>query len=150
VVVGDGERRTALEAAARNLGLGERVHFLGWRGDLDRVYAGLDVVVLTSRNEGSPVALIEAMAAGRAVVSTDVGGVPDVVADRATGRLVPDNDAAAVATAVIELINDTDERARLGASARAHVAARYDAARLVADIDALYGRLLAEAGLRTV
>ena len=70
LVVGDGERRAALEQLAGELGLGARVSFLGWRGDLDRIYADLDVVALTSRNEGSPVALIEAMAAGRAVVST--------------------------------------------------------------------------------
>ena len=75
-------RRTAAPRSSgrsRQLGLAGAVRFLGWRADLDRLYADLDVVALTSRNEGSPVALIEAMAAGVAVVSTDVGGVADVV-----------------------------------------------------------------------
>lgn len=147
VIVGDGERRAELERQATASGLGGRVHFLGWRGDLDRIYADLDVVALTSRNEGSPVALIEAMAAGRAVVSTNVGGVADVVSDGLTGRLVGDGDAEALGEVMHELIGDAVQRRRLGDAARCHAAQRYGAARLVADIDALYTRLL-EARLR--
>lgn len=146
VIVGDGERRGALQTLASTLGVDARVHFLGWRGDLDRIYADLDVVALTSRNEGSPVALIEAMAAGRTVVSTDVGGVSDVVADRRTGRLVADADAAALATVITELLEDAPQRCRLGAAARQHARTHYGAERLVADIDALYTRLLSTRG----
>ena len=118
------------------------MHFLGWRADLDRIYADLDVVVLTSRNEGSPVALIEAMAAGRAVASTRVGGVPDVVTDGETGRLVPQDDPEAMAAAVSTLLAAPGERARLGVAARQSVIARYSADRLVSDIDALYTTVL--------
>jgi glycosyltransferase involved in cell wall biosynthesis len=148
LVVGDGERRAALEAIAREHGLGHRVRFLGWRADLDRLYADLDVVVLTSKNEGSPVALIEAMAAGRPVVSTRAGGVEDVVVDGETGRVVPVGDAAAVARAIVDLLEHPAHAARLGAAAQASVLSRFGSARLVADIDRLYVRLLAERDVR--
>lgn len=142
VVVGDGERRPALEALAGELGLAGRVHFAGWRQDLDRIYADLDVVVLTSRNEGSPVSLIEAMAAGRPVVATRVGGVPDLVAEGESGRLVAVGDAAGLARAVAELLVDAGARARLGAAGRRRVSPAFGAARLLADVDRLYGELL--------
>jgi len=147
LIVGDGERRSALEAMAGELGLAGRVRFLGWRADLDRLYADLDVVVLTSKNEGSPVALIEAMAAGRPVVSTRAGGVEDVVADGETGRVVPIGDDAAVARAILDLLEHPAEAARLGAAARDAVRARFASARLVADVDRLYRRLLDERGV---
>ena len=148
LIVGDGQRRAELETAARASGLGDRVRFLGWRADLDRLYADLDIVVLTSKNEGSPVALIEAMAAGRPVVSTRAGGVEDVVTDGETGVVVPIGDAPAVARAVVDLLEDPARAARLGAAARASVVARFGSGRLVGDIDALYQRLLADRGVR--
>ena len=148
LVVGDGERRAELEEAARTAGLDARIRFLGWRADLDRLYADLDVVVLTSKNEGSPVALIEAMAAGRPVVSTRAGGVEDVVIDGETGVVVPVGDAAAVARAVVDLLEDPARAERLGTAARASVIAQFASGRLVRDIDALYQRLLAGRGAR--
>ena len=147
VVVGDGERRAALEALARRLGLGDRVSFLGWRADLDRIYADLDVVVLCSRNEGSPVSLIEAMAAGRPVVATAVGGVPDLVEDGVTGRLIPPDDGAALGRAVLEVLADPDRARALGEAGRQRVFPAFGAARLVGDIDRLYMRLVREAGV---
>jgi glycosyltransferase involved in cell wall biosynthesis len=148
LVVGDGERRAALVEMAGQLGIADRVRFLGWRADLERLYADLDVVVLTSKNEGSPVAVIEAMAAGRPVVSTRAGGVEDVVAHGETGLVVEVGDAGAVARAVLHLLEDPAEAARLGAAARAAVLPRFSSDRLVADIDALYQRLLAARGVR--
>jgi glycosyltransferase involved in cell wall biosynthesis len=148
LIVGDGDRRAELEGAARAAGLGSRVRFLGWRADLDRIHADLDVVVLTSKNEGSPIALIEAMAAARAVVSTRAGGVEDVVTDGETGVVVPVGDASAVARAILDLIEDPARAARLGVAARASVVARFGSGRLVGDIDALYQRLLADRGVR--
>lgn len=144
VIVGDGERRPALEARAAADGLRGRVHFLGWRADLPRIYADLDVVVLCSRNEGSPVALIEAMAAGRPVVATRVGGVPDVVTDGETGLLVPQDDPPALAQAIARVLDDGELARRLGAAGRPRAVERFGAARLVRDIDALYARLLSE------
>lgn len=144
VVVGDGERRSALEALSERLGLENRVHFLGWRRDLDRIYADLDVVVLCSRNEGSPVSLIEAMAAARPVVATRVGGVPDLVEDGVAGCLVPPGDADAMATAVHALLADPERRRAMGAAGRKRVAPSFSAERLLADMDRLYTDLLRE------
>ena len=147
VVVGDGERRAALEAEVRRLGLGGRVHFLGWRRDLDRIYADLDVVALTSRNEGSPVSLIEAMAAGRPVVATRVGGVPDLIEDGITGVLVTPGEAGAVADAIGALLADRDRASAIGEAGRKHVVPVFGAERLLADMDQLYTELLRRKGL---
>ncbi|MBI4504975.1 MAG: glycosyltransferase, partial [Chloroflexi bacterium] len=92
---------------------------------------------------GSPVALIEALAAARPVVATAVGGVPEVVLDGQTGRLVPPRDPAALARAGGALLADRGTAARLGASGRQHVYPRYDVRRLVRDVDALYCQQLA-------
>jgi glycosyltransferase involved in cell wall biosynthesis len=146
LVVGGGERND-LQALAARLGLGDRVRFLGWRADLERIYRASDAVALTSRNEGSPVALIEAMAAGCPVVSTRVGGVPDVVTDNESGLLVAMNDAAGLAEALGRLARDRALGEALGATAQASVIERYDAVRLLHDMDALYTALLARAGV---
>jgi len=138
LVVGDGERRPELERIARELGLADRVRFLGWRRDLERIYADLDVAVLTSANEGSPVSLIEAMAAAVSVVGPRVGGVPDVVDDGTTGVLVPPGDAAPVAEAIVWLIGDVERRRKMGAAARERALRLYAADRLIADVAALY------------
>ena len=142
VIVGDGELRPELERSVAAMGLGGRVHFLGWRRDLDAVYADLDVVALTSLNEGTPVALIEAMASGRPVVATAVGGVADVVADGETGLLVPSQDAPACAHAVLRLLDDAALRELLGREGRARVMAHYGSERLVGDVRRLYEELL--------
>lgn len=147
LVVGDGQRREELEALTARLGLGESVRFLGWRADLEAIYRASDAVALTSRNEGSPVALIEAMAAGRPVVSTRVGGVPDVVTHNETGLLVEMDDAEGLADALARLARDRALGEALGAAAQARVIERYDAGRLLHDVDALYMELLARAGV---
>jgi glycosyltransferase involved in cell wall biosynthesis len=142
LIVGDGELRPALEARANELGLAGRVRFLGWRGDLDIVYAATDIFVLTSRNEGTPVALIEAMAAGVASVSTDVGGVRDVVTGPELGSLVPFGDADALASAVLALADAPARRSESGRAARTSGRDRFHATRLIADIRELYMQLL--------
>ena len=86
VVVGDGELREELEAYARDLGIDDTIRFVGWRRDMGEIYRGLDILVLTSDNEGTPVTVIEAMAAGVPVVSTAVGGVPDLLGIDETGK----------------------------------------------------------------
>lgn len=144
LIVGDGEERAQLEAEASDLGIAPRCRFLGWRRDVESIYAAADVVALTSRNEGSPVSIIEAMAAGRAVVCTEVGGVPDVVTSGVSGMLVPTGDAGALATAIDRLLADPAERERLGREARKAVYPRYDVSRLVTDIAALYTQLVRE------
>jgi len=134
VIAGDGELRSLLEVEAESLG--GRVRFLGWVSDLPTLYAALDVVVLTSLNEGTPVALIEAAAAGRAVVATDVGGVAEVVEDG--GYLVPSGDERALADAIEALIGDPDLRIRLGRAGRDGVVERYAAERVGASTAGLY------------
>jgi glycosyltransferase involved in cell wall biosynthesis len=145
-IVGDGECRQALEGRARSLGLDGVVHFLGWRRDLAAVYADLDVVCLSSLNEGSPVALIEAMAAARPVVATAVGGVPEVVRDRISGHLVPARRPDAMAQAIGEVLGDGASARLLGLAARDAVYPKYSVSRLIRDLEALYLDLLAVKG----
>jgi glycosyltransferase involved in cell wall biosynthesis len=144
VVVGDGELRAELERRARALGLGGRVTFLGWRADLPAIYADLDVLALTSRNEGTPVSVIEGLASGRAVVATAVGGVPDIVIDGRTGSLARPGDAEDVARRILDLLGDPARRRSLGSAGRDAVHPEHDSATLVARIDALYSRLMAD------
>ena len=105
---------------------------------------GLDAVVLTSVNEGTPVTVIEALAAGRPVVATDVGGVGDVVRDGVDGFLVDVGDVDAMAARLAELAADRKLGARLGAAGKERVLRRYRVTRLVEDVDRLYRSLLAE------
>jgi glycosyltransferase involved in cell wall biosynthesis len=142
LLVGDGELRASLEAHAERLGLGSQVRFLGWRRDLAAIYAATDVFALTSRNEGTPVALIEAMASGVPGVSTDVGGVRDVILDATMGIRVPVDDASAFTTAVLRLLDAPQERAAIAERGRRHVLDRFDIKRLVDDVERCYHELL--------
>ncbi|HEY3381058.1 MAG TPA: glycosyltransferase family 4 protein [Vicinamibacterales bacterium] len=136
-IVGDGDQRHALEELAVSLGLQDTVRFLGWRRDLLTVYTGLDVVALSSRNEGTPVALIEAMAAGRPTIATEVGGVPDVVKHGETGLLVPAGDPARLADAMVRMAESAEYRRRLGEAGR-RAAATYQSEHLIRRLTALY------------
>jgi glycosyltransferase involved in cell wall biosynthesis len=142
LIAGDGELRALLEAHTSALGIRDRVHFLGWRRDLDILYAATDVFVLSSLNEGTPVALIESLAAGCPAVSTDVGGVRDVISSPAVGLLAPAGDAAALAKCTIELIASRDRRRAMGEAGRRSALERYSVERLLGDIVALYEALL--------
>lgn len=142
-LVGDGEERSLLQDQVRQLGLERSVHFHGWCRDLAAVYGDLDVVVNSSRNEGTPVALIEALAAARPVVATRVGGTGDLLQEGAFGRLVPPGDPEALAAAILDCLSDPASASARALAGRALVVKRYSAARLVDDIDALYRELLA-------
>lgn len=123
LIVGDGELRSILEAEAKELGLNGRVIFTGWQKEMKRIYQGLDLVVLTSNNEGTPLSLIEALAAGRPVIATDVGGVGDLlgrpswepegfgVAER--GVLVQPQNAEGLAQGVEWLLKNPEQANRL-------------------------------------
>jgi glycosyltransferase involved in cell wall biosynthesis len=143
VLAGDGPERAAAEALAATLGIAGRTHFLGWTDDLPRFYATTDFCALSSLNEGTPVAAIEAMAAGRPVVSTAVGGVADVVDQGITGVLVGARDVPAMSEAFLQLATDEGLRHRMGAAGRARALVRYSHARLVDDIERLYSAGLA-------
>lgn len=142
VIAGDGEARAALEQTARALGLADRTQFLGWRRDLETIYGAADVFLLTSRNEGTPVALIESLAAAVAGVSTDVGGVADVIDSERVGRLAPPDDPDALASHVAALLRSPALRQQIGEAGRRAVLARYGIDRLVQDVDELYRELL--------
>jgi glycosyltransferase involved in cell wall biosynthesis len=148
VIVGDGERRAELEALVTQMGLSDAVYFTGWRRDLPLIYADLDVVVISSHNEGTPVSLIEAMAAGVPVVSTAVGGVPDVLRGGELGALTPPGDAEAMSVAILEALrNGRGVRTK---QAQAWALEGYGAGRLVADMRALYLELLKQKGVQSV
>jgi glycosyltransferase involved in cell wall biosynthesis len=140
-LIGDGSERAELAALVGSLGVADRVHLTGWADDVPAWVADLDVVALTSRNEGTPVALIEALAAGRPVVATSVGGVPFVVREGVTGWLVPPADPVATAEALAACLGDRTDAAARAAAGRAEVLARFPAERLVADVRALYREL---------
>jgi glycosyltransferase involved in cell wall biosynthesis len=140
-VVGGGPLESELERLARDLGVAEVTRFMGYRSDMAAVAAASDLAVLSSANEGTPVSLIEAAAAGRPAVATAVGGVPDVVTAE-TGFLVPEGDVDALASAVARLAADPQLRARMGTKARDHVAERFSAVRLASDVDDVYRELL--------
>jgi glycosyltransferase involved in cell wall biosynthesis len=142
LLVGDGPLRPELELLADDLGIAGSCHFVGYQQDVGAYLAASDAVALTSANEGTPVTLIEALAAERPVVSTDVGGVRDVV-DEESGFLVEPGDVSAVADGLARLADDPDLRARLGAAGRAKVIERYSVPRLVDEVDDLYRKLLA-------
>ena len=141
-VVGDGEERSRLEVERARLGLVDCVFFHGWRRDMAEVYGDLDVVVNCSRNEGTPVALIEALAACRPVVATRVGGTPDLLGDGRRGLLVPPGDADALAAGVVDALRGSDASRARAREAQAYVLAHHSARRLFDEVDALYRELL--------
>ena len=147
-IVGDGAIRPDLERQAATLGLDDRVTFVGRSADAPSWYAAADLVALTSDREGTPLSLIEAAAASRPVLATDVGGVRDVVADGITGFLVAPHDRVGLGARLSSLLSDASVRATLGAAAF-RAAARFDATRLVDDLDGLYREVLAELHSRT-
>jgi len=144
VIAGDGECRGALEKVVRDLQLADRVRFVGWQRDLLALYSTFDLFVLSSLNEGTPVALIEAMAAGVPAIATSVGGVPDVLLDGGSGVLVPPHDSSALSRAMCAAIAQPQRLREMAARARAMVGGRYTAARLVEDTACVYAEVLGQ------
>jgi len=125
VIVGDGPLRTEIEALVAERGLDGVLAFAGVRDDMPATYAAFDVLALTSRHEGTPLAVLEAMACGLPIVATSVGGVPELVCDDESGVLVAPSDAGAIAAAVLALLDDPRRRSSLSAAARARVVERF-------------------------
>ena len=142
LLVGGGELENAVREQVAALGLQERVRFLGVRADVADILRASDVFVLSSRVEGNPLSVLEAMAAGLPVVSTAVGGVPELVQEGATGRLVPSEDAGALAQAMQALVDDPARRQVMGAAARRHAVAHFDIRHTVRGYEQLYESLL--------
>ncbi|MGH7261068.1 MAG: glycosyltransferase, partial [Nitrospiraceae bacterium] len=127
-----------LERLARERGMADAVRLLGVRTDVPDCLAGMDIFVQPSLNEGMGRALVEAMAAGRPVVASRVGGIPTVVQDRKTGLLVPPDDPAALARAIEELLRKPDWAKELGAAARASIGERFGQEAMVRAIESVY------------
>jgi glycosyltransferase involved in cell wall biosynthesis len=143
LIAGDGSARSGVERLVAELGISTRVRFLGWITELQPLYATIDICALSSINEGTPVALIEAMAAGKPVVATTVGGVPDVVTSD-VGLLVPPRSPERLADALLRLAADAPLRVRLGGAGRERARSQYSHTRLVENIERLYERGLDE------
>lgn len=140
-VLGDGELREQLQLETSTLGLSDRVHFVGWWLDIPAAISDMDCVALSSKNEGTPVALIEALACGRPVVATDVGGVRFVIDDGETGLLCPAGSPQALADKLRTLLNDVILAQSLAARGRERVRLRFHKDRLLRDIADLYQEL---------
>jgi glycosyltransferase involved in cell wall biosynthesis len=145
-IAGKGPERAALEKQAREAGLGERVRFLGERRDVADLLAACDLFILPSRREGLGVAALEAMAAGRAVLATGVGGLGEAVVHERTGLLVAPEDPAALEAALARLLRDPALRARLAAQGPARIAEGFRADGMVSAYEDLYFEVLEEAG----
>jgi glycosyltransferase involved in cell wall biosynthesis len=141
-LVGDGPDRELAERTAHELGVARDTLFAGYQRDVSSYYNFFDILLLASANEGTPVVAIEALAAERPVVSTRVGGVPDVVSDGVDGLLCDPGEIRALGAALARLAADADLRAAYGEAGRARVVPRYQVDRLVDDTDALYRELL--------
>jgi glycosyltransferase involved in cell wall biosynthesis len=153
LIIGDGEQRRELEQRALTLDIVNHITFTGWQRDLAPFYSALDGVVLTSRNEGTPVALIEAMAAGKPIIATKVGGVMDLLGPNVNGKeggfvlaprgiLIPSGDAPALAKAMIYLKKKNDTVSPMVARARDFVMKNFSKERLINDICSLYQELI--------
>jgi glycosyltransferase involved in cell wall biosynthesis len=142
LLVGSGELEDTVRTQVAQLGLDKRVRFLGIRADVADILNASDVFVLSSRWEGNPLSVMEAMAAGLPVVSTAVGGVPELVREGKTGLLVPSEDAGALAQALQALVDDPARRQAMGAAARQHAVAHFDIRHTVRGYEQLYETLL--------
>jgi glycosyltransferase involved in cell wall biosynthesis len=144
-LVGDGPEREHLQALAAELGVGDRVRFLGRREDVPELLAVADVFALPSLYEGSSLAVMEAMAARRAIVSSRIGGTDELIDDGRTGLLVPPGDSAALATALRRLLDDLGLRDSLAAAAREEVERRFTRTRMAHRVEAAYAEVLGDA-----
>jgi glycosyltransferase involved in cell wall biosynthesis len=142
-LVGDGPDRRTVERRAHDLGVMRNTLFLGFQEEVAPFYAAFDALILPSLNEGTPVSAIEALAAGRPVVATRVGGVPDVVRDGVDGFLTPPGAVDELARRLAELAADPRLRLQMGSAGREHVVPRYSVGRLIDETDLLYRSLLA-------
>jgi glycosyltransferase involved in cell wall biosynthesis len=145
VLVGDGPERGAIEALATSLGIRDVVHLAGERTQPPNLHGLFDVSVLCSTTEAFPNSVLEAMAAARPVVATDVGGTPDAVHEGTTGLLVRPSDPSRLADAILRLYQEPALRAKLGNAACAAARAGYSAETVIRQVEALYTRLAGRA-----
>ena len=138
VLAGVGEIREQLEKLAAELGLTDHFHFLGWRDDADKLLCAMDVFVSASETESFGLAIVEAMAAGTAVVATATEGAQEIIEDQKTGLLVPIGDVDRIAVAVIKLLSDSSTRLNFASRAREAASQRFGLTRMVDEIERIY------------
>jgi glycosyltransferase involved in cell wall biosynthesis len=141
VIAGEGELRPVLERQIKDHRLEKHVLLAGFRPDVLSLHKAFDIFVMSSVTEGLGTSLLDAMACGKPVVATGVGGIPEVVVDRETGFLVPPRDHEAMADAIVKLLKDDPLRKRMGEAGRARATARFSAERMVQDTLRLYHRV---------
>lgn len=141
LLVGSGEQEAQLRALVRELGVAERVHFLGVRNDIPAILNACDLFALSSDWEGTPMAIMEAMASGLPVISTAVGGVPELVQHGITGLLTPPGDMAALTDALRQLVRDPALRKSMGCAARQFATEHFDIHKTVDAYEQLYAQL---------
>jgi L-malate glycosyltransferase len=137
-IVGDGPWREKLVALARAVGVLPHLHFMGHREDVPAILTASDLFVLPSASEASPNVVLEAMAAGLPVVASKVGGIPELVDDGVTGRLVPPSDPDALAAAILDVLDHPNRGAAFGQAGRMRIAREYSFDRMVAQFESLY------------
>jgi glycosyltransferase involved in cell wall biosynthesis len=142
LIVGDGGRRTELEAHARRLGLENRVIFTGFRTDVPELLSEAAISVLPSLSEGLSNSLLESMASGVPVIAANVGGNPEIIEHDVSGLLVPVRDSAALAGAMSRLLDDAPLAARFGEAGRERVAEVFSMERSLGEVESLYERLV--------
>ncbi len=154
LIVGDGVLKQELIGHSAKLGISESVSFIGWQRDMPSIYNALDIVVITSLNEGTPVTLIEAMAAGKPVIATDVGGVRDLFPGidgkkhpkgyelTRNGILIPSGKSTILANALLYILENQETAFKMSQHARDFVLKRYSMQRLVNDMESLYSKLI--------
>jgi len=154
VLVGEGTLRRQLEEQAQNLGVAGQIHFLGLRTDISDVLSAMDVFVLSSDYEGSPLSVVEAMASGLPIVSTAAGGVPELFDNGKEGFIVQPGDVRGLSDAIALLLKDREARRSFGIAAARRAKENFDLSRMVRAYEELYenliGRLHSQKASRTL
>jgi glycosyltransferase involved in cell wall biosynthesis len=144
MIVGEGSLRPQLEALAAALGISHAVIWTGFRKDISRLLAAMDLYVQASSNEGLSLSILEAMAAGKAVVATKVGGAEEVITDGTTGILIAPGSTSVIASAVSDLLEHADKRSFLAQAARSHVLQQFNVQRMTDAYRRIYENLASE------
>jgi glycosyltransferase involved in cell wall biosynthesis len=147
IIIGEGELADDLKRIRDSLDLKETVRFLGKRTDIPDLMAAMDLYVISSKREGLPVTLIEAMMAGKPIVSTSVGGIPETISHGVDGRLVRFGDEEELSQTILDLIGDTEEMERLGKNARKRAIDRYSPGIVLKQLEAIYEEILSKKGM---
>ena len=147
LIVGDGELKDEIELKVKTLGLTEKVHFTGWITETAKMYADLDIMLQTSKNEGTPVTVIEAMYYKVPVISSNVGGLPDLIEDGVTGCLVNSLKAEDFIPVILKLLESNEEKRKIGLAAHNFIRKQFNVNRLVSDMTNLYSDLLKNKGI---